>query len=968
MADSAHILVIEAATTKQQWLSDLLSHAGYRVDCVADRAAAVTALQSLPAVVLLGSIRLASGSGDLGADLQAQLHTLAIPLLCLQTPELERRTVENWAGDCLLDYLKAPYTADDIVDRVKLHLAYQYRQHSLLARHQAPLLSSVGTIPPPDPATQRAIFRAIPDLLLRLRSDGTYLDRLSGGDVVSLTNNKDYRARKVQDFMPPGLAEVRLHHIEVALATGEMQRYKQQFEHEGSTCHEECRVIKLTDDEVLVIVRDITERELANQRLRQQIKQERAIADITDQIHRSLELETIFKAVVQTVWETLACDRVLIYRFNPDWSGQIVAEAVSPNWVPLMPLQESNPSLTQRAVAHTGCLTWSGQEMGITLPDTYIQSHKEAWWSQSTHVKCVDDIYQANFDTCYLDFLEQLQARAYLIVPIYDGEVMWGLLTLYQNDAPRQWQDSDVAIVSQTGTQLSIALQQSELFQHIKKASLELATAKEVAETASKAKSVFLANMSHELRTPMNAILGFAQLLDQDEALPKTQREYTQTILRSGEHLLGLINSVLDLSKIEAGRVDIAKNEFGLRDFLQGVHAMLAHQAQSKQITLTLAISDALPITIRTDDGKLRQILINLLGNAIKFTREGGVTLRVFAAPTPRNTIAKATSLTQTSLIFEITDTGLGITPREQYRIFEAFEQTRMGQSMVDGTGLGLTISSRFVEMLGGNMMLCSTPGEGSTFRVSLPIEVVTEPEAATQENTSLQPSAKVVGLVPGQSAYKVLIVDDNRLNREIAIEMLSTLGFELLEAENGEEAIAQWVAHQPDLILIDIRMPIMDGYDAVRAIRTQAAALTPAPSVKIIAVTAAVLDQESEKAIAAGCDDFLSKPVQLSQLLEKVGHHLDLKYCFDVLTASPIPDATAAVLQPQNLLVMSDSWIRALHRAAVLCSDQDIEALLAQIPDQHHQMREALLEQTQQLRLEVILELTEAALLGVNG
>ncbi|NJN21903.1 MAG: GAF domain-containing protein, partial [Leptolyngbya sp. RL_3_1] len=363
--------------------------------------------------------------------------------------------------------------------------------------------------------------------------------------------------------------------------------------------------------------------------------------------------------------------RVLIYRFNPDWSGQIVAEAVSPHWVPLMPLQAHNPALTQRAVAQNGCFTWSGQAMGVTLPDTYIQSHQEEWWAQDTHVKRVEDIYQANFEPCYLDFLEQLQARAYLIVPIYDGEVMWGLLTLYQNDAPRHWQDSDVAIVSQTGTQLSIAVQQSELFQQVKKASLELATAKEVAETASKAKSVFLANMSHELRTPMNAILGFAQLLDQDESLPKTQREYTQTILRSGEHLLGLINSVLDLSKIEAGRVDIAANEFRLGEFLQGIHAMLVQQAQSKQIALTLATSDSLPTVIRTDDGKLRQILINLLGNAIKFTTEGSVTLRVFPAPTPRNTIAKAQALAQTTLIFEVIDTGPGVTPREQYRILK---------------------------------------------------------------------------------------------------------------------------------------------------------------------------------------------------------------------------------------------------------------------------------------------------------
>jgi signal transduction histidine kinase/DNA-binding response OmpR family regulator len=942
-------------------LSHLFNNKGYQVSCAPDLTTAVIVLTtSPPDMVVLAEPVIALE--DNSAHLKTNLQRLNIPLLWVETSGCDRRAVEGWAEGCILDYVTAPYTDDEIIARVKLHLLYQQRpDQQRPARIDTTLASGQD-------ATQEAIFNAIPDLLLRLRADGTYLSRLSGGDVAGLPGTENYCGRKIHDVLPPALVDLRLHHIEQALATGQIQRYKQQFELDGTVCHEECRVVKLTDDEVLVIVRDITARELAHQRLQQQLKQERAIAYITDQIHRSLELDSIFQAVVQTVWETLECDRVLIYRFNPDWSGQIVAEAVSPNWVSLMPLQESNPALTQRAVAKTGCFTWSGQDMGVTLPDNYIQSHQEAWCSQSTHVRRVEDIYQANFDACYLDFLEQLQARAYLIVPIYDGEVMWGLLTLYQNDAPRQWQDSDVAIVSQTGTQLSIAIQQSELFQHIKTASLELAVAKEVAETASKAKSVFLANMSHELRTPMNAILGFAQLLDQGTALSKTQREYIQTILRSGEHLLGLINSVLDLSKIEAGRVNVAANEFRLGEFLQGVHSMLVQQAQSKQIELTLTMGDTLPTAIRTDDGKLRQILINLLGNAIKFTTEGGVTLRVFQAPTPRNTIAKAQALAQTRLIFEVRDTGPGITPREQHRIFEAFEQTRMGQSVVDGTGLGLTISSRFVEMLGGNMMLCSTLGKGSTFRVALPVEIATALVTPAPEVHTLQTTGKVMGLMPGQATHRVLLVDDNTLNRQIAIEMLHPLGFEIIEAENGKEAVAQWETHQPHLILMDIRMPLMDGYDAIRAIRSRETDVGKMPAVKIIAVTAAVLDQEPEKAIAAGCDDFLAKPVQLNQLVEKVGHHLGLAYHFEVLTTPPTADEITDMLQPQNLLVMSDSWIRALHHAAVLCNDKDIETLLEQIPAQHQQLKQILLDQTQQLKLEVILELAEAALLGVDG
>ncbi|MGD1907425.1 MAG: response regulator [Leptolyngbyaceae cyanobacterium] len=960
MADSAHILVVEIACPEPAWLRDLLGQAGYSVTRATNLKAATTILQACPpdlAVVSGIAAELDTGSAT---ELRGALNKLDVPLLWLEAAGSDRGSVMTWAEGCIVDYVAAPYRDDEILARVNLHLRYQCRPQ--MSRTSSP------EIKPENDATQAAIFSAIPDLLLRLRSDGTYLDRLSGGDVVHFPGTESFQGRKIHDFMPPALVDLRLQHIEQALTTGTMQRYKQSFEQNGSLCYEECRVVKLTDDEVLVIVRDITAREQASQRLQQQLKQARAIAHIMEQVHRSLDLEQIFMAVVQTVWETLACDRVLIYRFNPDWSGKIVAEAVSPNWVPLMPLQDTNATLTQIAVAQTGCLTWSGQEMGVTLPDTYIQSRQEEWWVQDTQIKCVEDIYRANFDECYLDFLEQLQARAYLIVPIYDGDVMWGLLSLYQNDAPRQWQENDLAIAAQTGTQLSIAVQQSELFQHIKTASLELAAAKEVAETASKAKSVFLANMSHELRTPMNAILGFAQLLEQGGGGTPTQQEYVQTILRSGEHLLGLINSVLDLSKIEAGRIEIAQSEFRLGEFLQGVHTMLTQQAQRKRISLTLVTSESLPPVIQADEGKLRQILLNLMGNAIKFTTEGSVTLRVLPTSTPRNTVAKAQALAQMSLIFEVTDTGPGITPREQYRIFEAFEQTRMGQSVVDGTGLGLTISSRFVEMLGGTMMLCSTPGQGSIFRVVLPVTVIPESTETAPDPHSLKTPDKVVGLTAGQQTRQIMVVDDNAVNRQIAIEMLHPLGFEVVEAEDGQDAVAKWEAERPDLILMDIRMPLMDGYDAVRAIRAQEGEGNSASPVKIIAVTAAVLDQEPEKAIAAGCDDFLSKPVQLNQLVEKIGHHLGLAYRFDVITTPPPPDETAAILQPRNLLVMSDSWIRSLHRAAVLCNDKDIEALLGQIPAQHQPLQRALLEQTQQLKLEVILELTEAALLGVDS
>ncbi|NJN23069.1 MAG: PAS domain-containing protein, partial [Leptolyngbya sp. RL_3_1] len=302
MADSARILVIESVAAEPKWLSRLLSDAGYQVNGVSDVPGAVTALgrspHSAPSPHLVvwhdpkrrGELKASE------ADFKTHLQRLDVPLLWLLPADHDHRAVETWARDCLVDYLAAPYTPADLLARVKLHLTYQHR-------HQTRTAARAATAPAPSghDMAQAAIFNAIPDLLLRLRSDGTYLDRLSGSDVTRLPGTDGYEGRKVQDLLPAELIDLRLGHIEQALATGEMQRYKQQFEINGTLHHEECRVIKLTEDEVLVIVRDITERELANQRIQQQLKQERAIAHITDQIHRSLELETIFKAVVQTV-------------------------------------------------------------------------------------------------------------------------------------------------------------------------------------------------------------------------------------------------------------------------------------------------------------------------------------------------------------------------------------------------------------------------------------------------------------------------------------------------------------------------------------------------------------------------------------------------------------------------------------------------------------------------------------------
>lgn len=449
-------------------------------------------------------------------------------------------------------------------------------------------------------------------------------------------------------------------------------------------------------------------------------------------------------------------------------------------------------------------------------------------------------------------------------------------------------------------------------------------------QAANIAKSNFLANMSHELRTPLNAILGFTQIMERDRDIPTDAQENLQIINRSGQHLLDLINDVLEISKIEAGQQDVYIRAFRLQPLLQTLEGLYRHRAEGKGLVFIADYADDLPPIVQTDERKLRQIILNLLSNAVKFTRDGHIVLR-------------ATYVRRT-LIIEVQDTGPGIAPHDHTHIFESFAQSS-DNGFHEGTGLGLAISRRFARLLGGDITLSSTPGAGSCFRVALPAPLA---EVPIDDATALE--RRVASLAPDQPAYKILVVDEQRENRLLVRKMLAPLGFEVAEAENGQLALERHAAWPADLILMDIRMPVMDGYEATRRIKA-----SPAPP-PIIALTASAFADKRRAMLVAGCDDYLSKPFREQDLLVKLSEHLGARY---VYADSPPLNAPPPSLTPDDLHDLPPKWRAALHYAARSANSEHALACIDEVAAAHPALATQLRDLVAVFRFDVLMHLS---------
>lgn len=498
---------------------------------------------------------------------------------------------------------------------------------------------------------------------------------------------------------------------------------------------------------------------------------------------------------------------------------------------------------------------------------------------------------------------------------------------------------------------------------------------RKMAQEANTAKSVFLAKMSHELRTPLNAILGFTQLLNRDSSLNKEQIEYLDIIGRSGEHLLSLINDILEMAKIESGRVTLNENSFDLYRLLDSLEKMFQLKADSNGLQLIFEIDSNLPQYITTDEGKLRQVAINLLSNAIKFTDKGRVTFRVKGNATwgkgtgglgDRETWGSGNSGTpglrdsgtmpNARLLFEVEDTGSGIAPEEMETLFEAFVQTEAGRKSQQGTGLGLPISRQFVELMGSELTVESIVGKGTIFKFEIEVSLAVGEEI----KSSKEGSRRAIAMQPDQPKYRILIVEDKWENRQLLVKLLEPLGFEVREAKDGQKGIDAWKSWKPHLIWMDMRMPVMNGFEATKEIKSQ----PEGRDTVIIALTASAFEEDRTHVLSVGCDDFVTKPIKEEEIFATMAKYLGVRYIYedqDALqeTLELPEEAPIAELTTEDLAAMPSEWLASLHWAAMQVDAKLVLGLIEEVPPSEP-VAKALVDLVDNFRFDKIVDLTK--------
>jgi PAS domain S-box-containing protein len=852
-------------------------------------------------------------------------------------------------------------------------------------------------------AQTRAILCAIPDLMFRLNVAGQYLGYVRTNALTDvLPEGFNPVGKNISEYLAPEHAQRHLYHLRQALATGEVQIYEQKLWLNGRWQHEEVRVVKSGEDEALFMIRDISKiynelrrRQEAEAALDRQLQHTVLLQQITEEIRQSLDIQQIFETTALRVGEAFGVNRCLIhsYRAEPIPKIPFVAEYLGGECQSILHLEvpiKGNPHAQQLLQ----------QEQAIVSDDVYA-----------------DPLLADAQPLCRGIGLKSMLA----IATFYNGEPN-GIIGLHQCDRYRHWTPAEIELLEAVAAQVGIALAQAQLLNREQQQREQLLRQNQIleqttqaADTANRAKSEFLANMSHELRTPLNAILGFTEVMNRDPSLTSEQQKHLDIINRSGEHLLALINDVLEMSKIEAGRITYNESSFDLDRFLNTLEDMLRVRANAKGLELTFERAPDVPHYIKSDENKLRQILINLLGNAIKFTALGGVTLRVsFGRKLSKKHPKTQNNKPNQTLYFEVEDTGVGITPEDINRIFQPFIQTAIGYKSTEGTGLGLSISHKFVQLMGGEMTVTSQPGQGSVFAFDIPITSA-EPDALDSK-----PSQRIIGLAPEQPQYRLLVAEDKWTNRQLLVKLLTEIGFEVREAKDGQEAIEIWESWQPHLILMDVRMPVMDGYEATKQIRAMGSRgageqgsrgaegqgsrgaegdnskpcprakrrvkthnsnapcpmpHAPCPNPKIIALSASAFSEERANILAAGCDDFIGKPFREDQLLETLARHLGVRYIYEELERQALTNLSPPAGERESpapeerplafyLSQMPADWVKQFYDAALIGDDELMFEHMAEIPAPFAPLRRTMTDWANEYRFDKVTDFIES----VNG